>query len=105
MRDSTSCDHLINYAMHNQFPISQLYLLRLPVTVSVCVLVPQVAMRCGVPATQVKNMIIWGNHSFTQYPDVHHCKVNVSGNEVDCFDAVKDEAWLKGDFIAVSKPL
>ncbi|XP_019743672.1 malate dehydrogenase, cytoplasmic-like isoform X2 [Hippocampus comes] len=60
----------------------------------------QVAMRCGVPATHVKNMIIWGNHSFTQYPDVHHCKVNVSGNEVDCFDAVKDEAWLKGDFIA-----
>lgn len=36
---------------------------------------PQVAMRCGVPATQVKNVIIWGNHSSTQYPDVHHCKV------------------------------
>ncbi|XP_051936195.1 malate dehydrogenase, cytoplasmic-like [Hippocampus zosterae] len=59
----------------------------------------QVAMRCGVPATHVKNVIIWGNHSFTLYPDVHHCKVNMFGNEVDCFDAVKDEAWLKGDFI------
>ncbi|XP_053731064.1 malate dehydrogenase 1Ab, NAD (soluble) [Synchiropus splendidus] len=59
----------------------------------------QVAMRCGVPATQVKNVIIWGNHSSTQYPDVHHCKVNKSGAELSCFDAVKDDAWLKGDFI------
>ncbi|XP_077586556.1 malate dehydrogenase 1Ab, NAD (soluble) isoform X1 [Stigmatopora nigra] len=59
----------------------------------------QVAMRCGVPATNVKNVIIWGNHSSTQYPDVHHCKVNVTGSEVACYEAVKDEAWLKGDFI------
>lgn len=59
----------------------------------------QVAMRCGVPATQVKNVIIWGNHSSTQYPDVHHCKVNMSGSELTCFDAVKDDEWLKGDFI------
>lgn len=59
-------------------------------------------MRCGVPASQVKNVIIWGNHSSTQYPDVHHCVVNMSGSEFTCFDAVKDDAWLKGDFIAVS---
>lgn len=59
-------------------------------------------MRCGVPATSVKNVIIWGNHSSTQYPDVHHCLVNMSGSELACFDAVKDDAWLKGDFIAVS---
>uniref|UniRef100_A0A672K9C0 Malate dehydrogenase n=1 Tax=Sinocyclocheilus grahami TaxID=75366 RepID=A0A672K9C0_SINGR len=37
----------------------------------------QVAMRCGISANSVKNMIIWGNHSSTQYPDIHHCKVNV----------------------------
>ncbi|XP_005922496.1 malate dehydrogenase 1Ab, NAD (soluble) [Haplochromis burtoni] len=59
----------------------------------------QVAMRCGIPATQVKNVIIWGNHSSTQYPDVHHCKVNMSGSELTCFDAIKDDDWLKGDFI------
>ncbi|XP_045926109.1 malate dehydrogenase 1Ab, NAD (soluble) isoform X1 [Micropterus dolomieu] len=59
----------------------------------------QVAMRCGVPATHVRNVIIWGNHSSTQYPDVHHCMVNMSGSELACFDAVKDDAWLKGDFI------
>uniref|UniRef100_A0A8D3E8I1 Malate dehydrogenase n=1 Tax=Scophthalmus maximus TaxID=52904 RepID=A0A8D3E8I1_SCOMX len=60
----------------------------------------QLAMRCGIPATHVKNVIIWGNHSSTQYPDVHHCLVNMSGGELACFDAVKDDAWLKGDFIA-----
>lgn len=59
-------------------------------------------MRCGVPATHVKNVIIWGNHSSTQYPDVHHCLVNMSGSELACFDAVKDDAWLKGEFITVS---
>lgn len=64
----------------------------------------KVAMRCGVPATHVKNVIIWGNHSSTQYPDVHHCVVNMSGSELACFDAIKDEAWLKGEFIAVSFP-
>ncbi|XP_029926696.1 malate dehydrogenase 1Ab, NAD (soluble) [Myripristis murdjan] len=60
----------------------------------------QVAMRCGVPATHVKNVIIWGNHSSTQYPDVHHCMVKMAGSDLACFDAVKDDAWLKGDFIS-----
>uniref|UniRef100_A0A673KNV7 Malate dehydrogenase 1Ab, NAD (soluble) n=1 Tax=Sinocyclocheilus rhinocerous TaxID=307959 RepID=A0A673KNV7_9TELE len=41
----------------------------------------QVAMRCGISANSVKNMIIWGNHSSTQYPDIHHCKVNVQGKD------------------------
>jgi len=30
----------------------------------------------GNPATKIENMIIWGNHSSTQYPDLHHCKVD-----------------------------
>uniref|UniRef100_A0A4W5QPI7 Malate dehydrogenase n=1 Tax=Hucho hucho TaxID=62062 RepID=A0A4W5QPI7_9TELE len=60
----------------------------------------QVAMRCGVPADAVKNVIIWGNHSSTQYPDVHHAMVNVRGKEVEAYDAVKDDSWLKGDFIS-----
>ncbi|KAF3852719.1 hypothetical protein F7725_006074 [Dissostichus mawsoni] len=60
----------------------------------------QVAMRCGVSADKVKNVIIWGNHSSSQYPDVHHAKVTVKGVEKDAYDAVKDEAWLRGDFIS-----
>jgi len=60
----------------------------------------QVAMRCGVSANHVKNVIIWGNHSSTQYPDVHHAKVTQNGCEKAAFDAVQDDAWLKGDFIS-----
>ncbi|KAF1394547.1 hypothetical protein PFLUV_G00001470 [Perca fluviatilis] len=59
-----------------------------------------VAMRCGVSSDKVKNVIIWGNHSSTQYPDVHHAKVNLHGSETPAYDAVKDETWLRGDFIS-----
>lgn len=57
----------------------------------------QIAARMGVPITEVRNCIIWGNHSSTQYPDVHHA--TVSGRPV--YEAVNDEKWLKGDFISV----
>ena len=53
-------------------------------------------------AENVKNVIIWGNHSATQYPDVHHATVAVSGGVQKAYDAVKDDSWLKGDFITVS---
>lgn len=62
----------------------------------------QVAIRCGVSSDKVKNVIIWGNHSSTQYPDVHHAKVDLNGAETGVYEAVKDEAWLRGDFISVS---
>lgn len=58
----------------------------------------QIAARVGVPVAEVKNCIIWGNHSSTQFPDVRHA--TVGGKPV--YDAVNDEAWLKGDFITVS---
>ncbi|MBN3320169.1 MDHC protein, partial [Atractosteus spatula] len=60
----------------------------------------QVAIRVGVPSDNVKNVIIWGNHSSTQYPDVHHTKVKVHGKEIGAYEAVKDDSWLKGDFIS-----
>ncbi|MDP1001567.1 hypothetical protein, partial [Klebsiella pneumoniae] len=53
----------------------------------------QVAMRVGVSSDSVKNVIIWGNHSSTQYPDVHHAIVNHHGKELAAFDAVNDESW------------
>lgn len=59
-------------------------------------------MRVGVSSNSVKNVIIWGNHSSTQYPDVHHATVSLNGKEVPAYDAVKDDSWLKGDFISVS---
>jgi len=56
----------------------------------------QVALKCGVSVDCVKNVTIWGNHSGTQYPDVHHANVNGK----PAVEAVGDEAWLKNGFIS-----
>lgn len=32
-------------------------------------------MHANVPVANVKNVIIWGNHSSTQFPDARHAKV------------------------------
>ena len=57
--------------------------------------VVQVAERLDVPVKEVKNVIIWGNHSSTQYPDVNHGTVN--GTPIR--KAVDDDAYLNGDFV------
>lgn len=61
----------------------------------------QIALKVGVPVGQVRNVIIWGNHSSTQFPDVRHAKVYKNDTESDVYSLVKDDAWLHGDFISV----
>jgi len=56
----------------------------------------QLAKKAGVDVTAVSNVAIWGNHSATQYPDFYNARI--SGGAAT--SAIKDEAWLKGDFIA-----
>ena len=46
--------------------------------------IAQIAARCGVDCGSVKKVIIWGNHSSTQFPDVKHAKV-IKGLEVFYF--------------------
>ena len=36
----------------------------------------QLALKAGVPVKKVKNVIIWGNHSSTQYPDASHAIID-----------------------------
>ncbi|KAM5165460.1 malate dehydrogenase, cytoplasmic [Mantella aurantiaca] len=60
----------------------------------------QIANRLKVANDDVKNVIIWGNHSSTQYPDASHAVVKLQGKEVSVFEAVKDDSWLKGEFIS-----
>ncbi len=56
----------------------------------------QLAHKAGVEITRVTNMIIWGNHSATQYPDFYNARIdNRPANEV-----IGDEEWLKEEFIA-----
>ena len=54
----------------------------------------QIAEKAGKSINDVKNMTIWGNHSATQYPDLHHAKVE----EQLAIDMV-DQAWYEQDFI------
>lgn len=54
----------------------------------------QLAEKCGALSKDVKNMIIWGNHSTTQYPDIHHAKVKGQ----DALSLV-DNDWFVNDFI------
>lgn len=54
----------------------------------------QLANKTGKHSTDVKNMIIWGNHSATQYPDIHHC--TVAG---EAAVSLVDQEWVTGDFI------
>ncbi|XP_078505560.1 malate dehydrogenase, cytoplasmic [Lissotriton helveticus] len=60
----------------------------------------QISLKLKVQCDDVKNVIIWGNHSSTQYPDATHAKVKVQGKEVGVYEAIKDDAYLKGDFIS-----
>ncbi|CAI5987704.1 unnamed protein product [Closterium sp. NIES-65] len=59
----------------------------------------QISERLGVPVANVKNTIIWGNHSSTQYPDVNHAVVLTPEGEKAVRELVKDDAWLDGEFI------
>lgn len=62
----------------------------------------QIALRLKVNIGQVHNVIIWGNHSSTQYPDISHAYVTDypnKGDKTSVADAVKDTAWLQGEFI------
>lgn len=59
----------------------------------------QIGGRVGVSSQDVHNVIIWGNHSSTQFPDVAHAMVTVGGKAIKAPEAVKDENWLKTDFI------
>jgi malate dehydrogenase len=56
----------------------------------------QLAKKAGVDITAVTNVAIWGNHSATQYPDFTNAKINGK----PATEVIKDEAWLKGEFIS-----
>jgi malate dehydrogenase len=54
----------------------------------------QIADKAGKTVNDVKNMTIWGNHSATQYPDLHHAKVDGTL----AIDLV-DQDWYEEQFI------
>lgn len=61
--------------------------------------VAQLAMKAKVDVTQVKNVIIWGNHSKTQYPDVNHASILHNGTKKSVREVVNDDTYLNGSFV------
>lgn len=54
----------------------------------------QLANKTGKTVNDVKNVIIWGNHSATQYPDIS--KATVSGQAAE---SLVDRDWYENDYI------
>jgi malate dehydrogenase len=57
--------------------------------------IAQLSKKTGTPVSEITNMIVWGNHSATQYPDIFHAKVKGQ----DAAEVVNDQEWLENDFI------
>jgi malate dehydrogenase len=54
----------------------------------------QLAIKTNAHVSEIKKMIIWGNHSATQYPDISHCLKNQ--------EKIKEEVsqeWYRTEFI------
>ena len=54
----------------------------------------QLAAKTHGHPNDIEKMIIWGNHSSTQYPDISHC--TVGGKPAK---SLVDQAWIEKDFI------
>ncbi len=57
--------------------------------------VSQLAHKAGVAVSDIDQMIIWGNHSSTQFPDFYHAKINGQS----AVEVIKDEKWFTDYFI------
>ncbi|MBA2351789.1 MAG: malate dehydrogenase [Burkholderiales bacterium] len=55
----------------------------------------QIAARLKKPVTEISKMIIWGNHSATQYPDLNSAEAG--GKQVA--QLIDDTAWVEQTFI------
>ena len=53
-----------------------------------------IAEKCSTNVENVNNLIIWGNHSDTQFADTSHVTINGYG-----VDQIIDKQWLKEDFV------
>jgi malate dehydrogenase len=60
----------------------------------------QIAARVNVSVQDVHNVFIWGNHSSTQYPDVRHGYIVTKGGRIPIRDAVNNDEFLQGEYIA-----
>jgi malate dehydrogenase len=54
------------------------------------------ARRAGATVAEVRDLVIWGNHSSTQFPDAYHATIGGRA----AAEVIGDDAWLQGEFIS-----
>ncbi len=54
----------------------------------------QLASKAGTHVAAIRRMIIWGNHSSTQYPDVSHCTIDGKPAK-----SLLEQKWIEESFI------
>ncbi|MFZ0030599.1 MAG: malate dehydrogenase [Candidatus Cybelea sp.] len=55
----------------------------------------QLARKSGADITEITQMVVWGNHSTTQFPDFVHAKIRGRGAS----EVISGPNWLENDFI------
>ena len=60
--------------------------------------VAQLAAKAGVSVGSIKNVVVWGNHSDTQYPDLTHATIEKDGQTLKA-SAVVPADWVQDKFI------
>lgn len=61
----------------------------------------QIAAKLDVPIENVRNVIIWGNHSATQFPDARHAVAKVGVVEKSVYDAINNQSYLQSEFVEI----
>ncbi len=59
--------------------------------------IAQVALKLFQPVRDIKKMVVWGNHSGTQYPDLSHAEIR--GSKV--LGMLRDPSWIENEFIPI----
>ena len=55
----------------------------------------QLALKAGVPVSEVKDVAVWGNHSLTMYPNFFDTKIGGKA----ATDVINDDAWFQDVFM------
>lgn len=58
--------------------------------------ISQLAGKTNSKVSDIKNVIVWGNHSSTQYPDIHHAQID-NKNATD----LVDNQWIENSLIPI----
>lgn len=56
--------------------------------------------RTGIAVSCIKNVIVWGNHSKTQFPDTAHSYVQINGDVLPLRSLVNADHWLNEEFMS-----